>query len=170
MTAFSPLAATEAVIDEITTTSQRQDRRQSENSGNIAAIAELSVRQVGHQHIHELLSRVPGIWVSRGSGQESLPAIRSPVLTGAGSCGGFLMLEDDIPIRPAGFCNVNQLFEIATELAQRIEVVRGPATALYGSNALHGIVNVISPEAGSKYGCDRVWREPVFTRAGGFLH
>ncbi len=89
-----------------------------------------------------------GVWLSRGSGQENLTAIRSPVLTGAGSCGAFLTLEDGIPSRPAGFCNVNQLFEINTEQAQSIEVIRGPGSALYGSNALHGIINVVMPNPG----------------------
>jgi outer membrane receptor protein involved in Fe transport len=91
------------------------------------------------------MSRVSGVWLSRGSGQEHLTAIRSPVLTGGGSCGAFLFLEDGIPIRPAGFCNVNSLFEIDTEQARAIEVIRGPGNALYGSNALHGIVNVLMP-------------------------
>ena len=81
--------------------------------------------------------------VQRGSGQESLTAIRSPVLTGAGSCGAFLFLENGIPIRPVGFCNVNELFEVNTEQADAIEVLRGTGTALYGSNAVHGMVNVL---------------------------
>jgi iron complex outermembrane receptor protein len=41
-----------------------------------------------------------------------------------------------------GFCNVNELMEVNTEQAQAIEIQRGPGTALYGSNALHGLVNV----------------------------
>ena len=45
--------------------------------------------------------------IQRGSGQESLTALRSPVLTGAGACGAVLVLEDGIPIRPVGTCNVN---------------------------------------------------------------
>ncbi|MBT8088431.1 MAG: TonB-dependent receptor, partial [Gammaproteobacteria bacterium] len=105
---------------------------------------------VGHQHIHELMTRVAGVWLSRGSGQEHLTAIRSPVLTGAGSCGDFLFLEDGIPIRPSGFCNVNQMFEMQTEWASSVEVIRGPGSALYGSNALHGIVNVITPASGTR--------------------
>ena len=76
-------------------------------------------------HVHELLVRVPGVWISRGSGHEHLTAIRSGVLTGAGACGEFLLLENGIPIRPAGFCNVNNLFEVNTEQAAAVEVVRG---------------------------------------------
>ena len=55
------------------------------------------------------------------------------------------MSQDSIPLRGAGFCNVNQLFESNTEQAGAIEVVRGPGSILFGVNALHGAINVISP-------------------------
>jgi len=132
-------------ISELVVTSQRRDQPRLSHAGNIDRLDDKTISAVQHQHIHELLTRVAGVWLSRGSGQEHLTAIRSPVLTGGGSCGAFLFLEDGIPIRPAGFCNVNSLFEIDTEQARSIEVIRGPGNALYGSNALHGIVNVLMP-------------------------
>lgn len=95
-------------------------------------------------HINEIMQRVPGAWVSRGNGQESIVALRSPVLTGAGSCGAFFSAADGISLRAPGFCNVNQLFDSNFEQAGRIEVIRGPATALYGSNAMHGVINILS--------------------------
>jgi outer membrane receptor protein involved in Fe transport len=91
------------------------------------------------------MNRVAGAWVVRGSGQEHQTAIRSPVLGGGGACGGFLPLEDGIPVRPAGFCNINQFIELYSEEARAIEVIRGPGNALYGSNALHGTLNVLMP-------------------------
>lgn len=96
------------------------------------------------QHPKQVFSRIPGIWISRGSGQEHLTSIRSPVLSGPGACGSFLILEDGIPVRPNGFCNVNGLFETQTEIASSLEVIRGPASARYGSNAMHGVINVVS--------------------------
>jgi outer membrane receptor protein involved in Fe transport len=93
-----------------------------------------------------VLNRIPGAMVQRGSGQESLTAIRSPVLTGAGSCGAFLFLENGVPVRPVGFCNVNGMLEINTEQADAIEILRGTGTALYGSNAVHGTINVLQDE------------------------
>jgi len=95
-------------------------------------------------HSAEALNRAAGVNVQRGSGQESLIAIRSPVLTGAGGCGSFLLLEDGLPLRPTGFCNVNALFEANIEQASAIEIIKGPAVATYGANATHGIVNVLS--------------------------
>ena len=66
------------------------------------------------------------------------------MLTGAGACGEFLYLEDGLPIRPAGFCNINNLFEVNGEQAAGIEVWRGPSSAVLGGNALHGAVNVLT--------------------------
>ncbi len=139
----------DALVDEIVDTSQRREQPRLQHVGNVERLSGDDIDAVRHQHVHEIFTRVPGVWLSRGSGQESLSAIRSPVLTGAGSCGAFLTLEDGIPTRPAGFCNVNQLFELNTEQATAIEIVRGPGSALYGSNALHGIVNVLTPAIGS---------------------
>ena len=137
------------LIEELVVTSQRREQPRLWHPGNIERLDVTTLEDVRHHHMHELLSRVSGVWLSRGSGQEHLTAIRSPVLTGAGSCGAFLFLEDGIPIRPAGFCNVNGLLEANTEQAQSIEVIRGPANALYGSNALHGITNVLMPVPGT---------------------
>ncbi|MFV8816394.1 TonB-dependent receptor [Haliea sp. E17] len=103
-----------------------------------------ALAMTGAVHASEIMQRVPGAWISRGNGQESLPALRSPVLTGAGGCGSFLMASDGISLRAPGFCNVNQLFDANLEQAGGIEVIRGPATALYGSNAMHGVINVLS--------------------------
>ena len=99
-------------------TSQRREQPRLTHTGNIERLGKETLDNVRHQHIHELFTHTAGVWLSRGSEQENLTAIRSPVLTGAGSCGAYLLLEDGIPIRPAGFCNVNALFEIDSEQAQ----------------------------------------------------
>ncbi len=164
--ALLPVAALAATdIEEIIVTSQRRGQPLPQHAGNVERIDGATITDVGHQHVHELMARVAGVWLSRGSGQEHLTAMRSPVLTGAGSCGAYLFLEDGIPIRPSGFCNVNQMFELYTEQAAAIEVIRGPGSALYGSNALHGIVNVLPPAAGNS--ADTVFA--VETGANNFL-
>ncbi|NNF39813.1 MAG: TonB-dependent receptor [Woeseiaceae bacterium] len=146
----TPEPALESPIEELVVTSRRRAEPRLQHAGNIATIGPATIESVGHQHIHELMTRAAGVWLSRNSGQEHLTAIRSPVLTGPGSCGDFLFLEDGIAIRPAGFCNVNQMFEMQTEWASNVEVIRGPGSALYGSNAIHGIVNVLTPASGAR--------------------
>ncbi len=95
-------------------------------------------------HPSELRIGAPGLWISRGSGQEHLMALRSPVLTGAGACGAFLYLDNGVAVRPTGLCNVNQLFEVNLEQADGIEVLRGPGPVRFGSNALHGVLHARS--------------------------
>ena len=141
----SPLvaAAASAGLEEIVVTATRRATPRLETPLSLDAVDREALQLLGPTHHSEALNRLPGVMIQRGSGQESLTAIRSPVLTGAGSCGAFLFLENGIPIRPVGFCNVNELMEVDTEQAQAIEVLRGPGTALYGSSAMHGVVNVL---------------------------
>ena len=138
--------------EQIVTTATRVETLADEHKGSVSILEAEELGTIGQVHIQEALLRIPGVALQRGNGQEYLPALRSPVLTGAGGCGGFLMTEDGIPLRAAGFCNVNELFEAHTELAERIEVLRGPGAAAHGSNALHGVVNVVLPDAAQQGG------------------
>jgi outer membrane receptor protein involved in Fe transport len=140
---ITPAIGAEEPLEEIVVTATRKAEPLVRTPISISRIGADDVLLVGSTHHSEILNRVAGTMIQRGSGQESLTAIRSPVLTGAGSCGAFLILENSIPIRPVGFCNVNELFEVNTEQADAIEVLRGPATALYGSSAVHGTINVV---------------------------
>lgn len=139
-----PIYAADSIIDEIITTTERRDSNAPVVS-NIAILGKETLEDIGALHIEDSLVRLPGVAIHQGSGQEYLPSIRSATLTGGGACGSFLMAQDSIPLRAAGFCNVNELFEANSEHAERIEVIRGPSNALFGSNAQHGVVNVILP-------------------------
>lgn len=137
----------DTVMEEMVVVGQRSLAPEFANIGNFTRLDQEIIDLTGAVHAHETMVRVPGVWISRGSEQEHLTAIRSAVLTGPGACGAFLLQENGVPIRPAGFCNVNNLFEVNVEQAAAVEVVRGPASALYGGNALHGVVNVVAPAA-----------------------
>jgi outer membrane receptor protein involved in Fe transport len=132
-------------IEKITITSSRTNTNAQDLGSNVSWLDDETLRLIEHQHVNQAIVRVPGGWISRGNGQEHLTAIRSPVLTGAGGCGAFFIAQDGISLRAPGFCNANQLFDANTEQAQRIEVLRGPASTLYGSNAVHGVLNVLTP-------------------------
>jgi iron complex outermembrane recepter protein len=139
------LSAAPGPIEEIVVSAQASLSSRLGNLGSVSALSGEEIEAIGATHINEILGRVPGVWVARGSGQEHLTAIRSPVYAGLGACGQFLYLEDGIPIRPAGFCNINNLFEVNSEQSAAIEVWRGPASALLGGNALRGAINFLTP-------------------------
>ncbi|MEM9102462.1 MAG: TonB-dependent receptor [Pseudomonadota bacterium] len=129
----------------IVTTATRSDILHQELVGNTSRIDDEQIELTAAQHMNQILSASSGVWLSRGNGQESLLSVRSPVLTGAGSCAEFLSLQDGIPLRSPGFCNVNQLFDSSFEFARAIEVVKGVNSARYGGSAIHGLVNVMTP-------------------------
>ena len=133
-------------IETITVTGRRNDQNISELIGSVASVTSEELGRISHAHINQTAARIPGVWLSRGNGQELLAAVRSPVFTGSGSCAEILTTEDGLPIRPTGMCNVNQLFEVNTEQASGLEVWRGPGTVFYGSNAMHGVINTVSPD------------------------
>ena len=132
---------------QITSTSRRSVGLADVNA-SVSVLSQDDLNLIKSSHYQEALNRLPGVTVHRNNGQESLMAIRSPVLTGAGACGSFLVAENGIPLRSQGFCNVNEMFDAHTENAERIEVVRGPGSAFWGSNAVHGLINVVLPKAG----------------------
>ncbi len=138
------LADAGPAAEEIVVSATRRQSFRAEAPASIDVIGGETILRINPDHPAELLNRAPGVLIHRGSGQEHLTAIRSPVLTGGAGAGSFLYLEDGVPLRSAGFANVNELFEAHTEIAERIEVVRGPSGAFYGANAIHGVINVLT--------------------------
>jgi len=141
---LAAVLAASATDDVIVVTAARE--AQPVGATPVAVLDAAELARTGAHHIAEAASRAPGVLIHRGNGAEHLTAIRSPVLTGGAGAGSFLYLEDGVPLRAAGFANVNGLFEAVDELAGGIEVIRGPGPAAYGSNALHGLINVLSQD------------------------
>jgi len=117
-------------------------------AASIDVLTDENLENISLVHPAEALNGIAGVNIHRGSGQEHLTAIRSPVLTGGAGAGSFLYLEDGVPLRAAGFANVNGLFEAGTEFANKLEVFKGPGPVFYGSNAVHGLINVQSRDVG----------------------
>jgi outer membrane receptor protein involved in Fe transport len=165
-----------ALPSEVIVTASRRSESRLDYSGSVSVLDRIEIDRIGATHAVEVLNRAAGVYLQRGSGQESLTAIRSPVLTGAGACGAVLVLEDGMPIRPVGFCNVNEFFELNIAQADRVEIVRGPGSVAFGANAVHGIVNVLTPAVaelaplriGADLGTDSLRRLRFETSSGAF--
>ena len=89
------------------------------------------------------MNKLAGVHMSQLSGEGHSMAIRMPISTNP----WYLYLEDGIPTRPTGFFNHNALYEVNMPQSAGIEVIKGPGTALYGSDAIGGIVNSLTRAA-----------------------
>jgi outer membrane receptor protein involved in Fe transport len=93
--------------------------------------------------VGDIINRIPGVfWNDLGNEQHSM-SIRQPISTNA----VYQYLEDGIPIRPLGVFNHNALNENNMNAASGVEVVKGAASSLYGSNAVGGAVNFLTQRA-----------------------
>ncbi|MDO1448202.1 TonB-dependent receptor [Rhodocytophaga aerolata] len=112
------------------------------------AISSLSARQLDETKptlLIEVLNKVPGVlMVNLGNEQHSMN-IRQPM----SYRGYFLYLEDGVPIRPAGLFNHNALIEVNMFGVNSIEVIKGPASSIYGSEAIGGAINFITQTPGN---------------------
>ena len=116
----------------------REVQSLAETPANITLVRGAEIRAAGAAHPSEIMRQVPGAWVNVTGGEGHQTAIRQPLTTSP----VYLFLEDGIPTRSTGFFNHNALYEINLPQADRIEVIKGPVTALYGSDAIGGIIDV----------------------------
>ncbi len=124
--------------DEIIVTGSPLERTNTETVGAITVVDREEILRKGGATLGELLATTPGIAESSFAAGASRPIIRGldnfrvrVQENGVGAHGVSEVSEDHgIPIDPLA--------------AQRIEVVRGPATLRYGSQAIGGVVNVIN--------------------------
>jgi iron complex outermembrane recepter protein len=116
----------------------REARLKSRTPASVGTVTGAEIREVKPAHPSEILGRVAGVWVSSAGGEGHMTAIRQPKTTKP----MYLFLEDGVPTRSTGFFNHNALYEVNLPQAERIEVLKGPATALYGSDAIGGVVSV----------------------------
>lgn len=142
-TAPAPAPASNATValEAMTITGTREKAPLAETPAAIGSISSESIRDTAPLHPGQILGQVPGVAVAVTNGEGHTTAIRQPFTTSP----VYLFLEDGIPIRATGFFNHNALYEVNIPMAGGIEVVRGPGTALYGSDAIGGIVNILSP-------------------------
>jgi len=109
----------------------------------ISSLSNLVLRETKAVSLEQVLNKVSGVYMVNLGNEQHTMAIRQPI----GYSSLFLYLEDGIPIRTSGDFNHNALIEINMAALKNIEVIRGPSSSLYGSEAVGGAVNFITQAA-----------------------
>jgi vitamin B12 transporter len=112
-----------------------------------ATVTVIDAREIEDRQARDLaalLWSVPGITVA----QAGAPGQQTSVFTRGTNSNQTLLLWNGIPLNNPFFGDINWQF-VPTEGVERVEVVRGPFSALYGSNAVGGVVQVLT---GTRHG------------------
>jgi len=127
-------------LDLVVVSASRTAEKRKELPVAISAITREKIDTTNPVSIDQVLNQETGIHMVDLGNEQHMMAIRQPISTK----GLFLYLEDGIPIRPTGVFNHNALLEMNMNATDRIEVIRGPYSALYGSEAIGGAINFIT--------------------------
>ncbi|GAA5630041.1 vitamin B12 transporter BtuB [Acinetobacter calcoaceticus] len=118
--------------------------REGESINNTpAAISKIGSQDIEDKHatfIGQLINQSPGVLMNDLGNEQHMMSIRQPMTTAA----VYQYLEDGISIRPVGVFNHNALYEVNLAGIDSIEILRGPASSLYGSNAIGGTINFLT--------------------------
>jgi outer membrane receptor protein involved in Fe transport len=131
------------VIAPMVVSATRETQRRTDASATIDVIGGAEMRESRAAHPAAIVKRIPGVHISQLSGEGHSTAIRQPISTKP----LYLYLEDGVPTRSTGFFNHNALYEVNLPQAGGLEVLKGPGTALYGSDAIGGVVNALTRPA-----------------------
>ena len=137
------VAAEPVTLGEVTVTGTREAQAISETAASVGVVDSQEIDELKAAHPSEIMGKVPGVYVNVTGGEGHMTAIRQPITTAP----VYLYLEDGIPTRSTGFFNHNALYEINLPQAGGIEVTKGPGSALYGSDAIGGVINVLTRPA-----------------------
>lgn len=104
------------------------------------------IKQMGATDIDDVLETVPGLHISRNATNYN------PIYSFRGVHTSFnsqvLMLVNGIPITNNLAGDRNQVWGgMPVEAISRIEVIRGPGSALYGADAFSGVINIVTKDA-----------------------
>lgn len=137
-----------SALSVVTITGNREKTLLLQTPASVGVISAQDIQRTGPMHPQQILGQVPGVAIAVTNGEGHSTAIRQPFSTSP----LYLYLEDGIPIRATGFFNHNALYEVNLAQAGGIEVVKGPGSALYGSDAIGGTVNILTKVPSSKPG------------------
>ena len=134
-----PAIAADNETDVIVVTATRQATKESELLCDVSVISREEIEQAGQSTIEQLLNRQPGIQYSANGG----PGTSSGLYIRGTNSNQSIVLIDGQRVGSATTGSA-ALSRIPLSQIERIEILRGPASSLYGADAIGGVVQIFT--------------------------
>lgn len=130
-------------LESVVVTASRQAVTRAQTPVAIHKIGSALIQDMKALQLTEIINKVPGVVMLDYRNEQHGMGIRQPFGTSA----YFLYMEDGLPLRPLGVFNHNALIESNLQGLNSVEVIKGPASSLYGPEAVGGAINLITKTA-----------------------
>ncbi len=139
VTAFSAWAQ-DTSPDTLVVTANRFQEPLSAVLAPVTVVTREDIERWQVSSVNDVLRRLPGVAIAQNGGEGQLSTI---FLRGTNS-NHALVLIDGVRLNLAGVSGAADLSQFPIALVQRIEYIRGPRSAIYGSDAIGGVINIIT--------------------------
>jgi len=129
-------------LDAVVVSATRTENRVSNIPGRVEVITPEKIRLTGSTSIDQIISILPGVQTARSFGLFSHKATVSMRGVSGKEQARTLVLVDGIPVNKSDGGSVNWNLISNSEI-ERVEVLKGPGSALYGGNAMGGVINIV---------------------------
>ncbi len=138
----------ESDLETITVTANRSATSIDDSLATQVVITRADIERIQPKSVLDMLSTVPGLDISTNGGRGQASSV---YMRGA-NAGHTLVLLNGVRISSASLGSTN-IQSIAPELVERIEIVKGPRAALWGSDAIGGVIQIFTRklESGEHY-------------------
>lgn len=141
--AFAAEDIQEYTLDTMVVTATRYEKPDVDIAADTQVLTRKKLENLGAVNVQQALQSIPGlVYQAKGPGGASLGSMTSKIsMRGVES--GTLVLVNGTPINYRGLYNLE---DIPVDLVEKIEIVKGGGSVLYGSEATGGVINIITRE------------------------
>lgn len=136
-------------LEEVVVTANKAERPISKVTASVEVIKKQDIERMGATTLKDVLAKTPGLVVQYGTFPSGNAVSKSSLtMRGMGKNGTLWLLDGR---RLAGeVTNPYDMDRIPASVIERVEIVKGPMSALYGADAMGGVINIITkqPEGG----------------------
>ena len=137
-------------MGELVVTATRSETPVEDLPISVSVITREDIDNMAVKTVDDVLDKAAGVQVRRNKGLANTTSHTTVYMRGTADSSRVLILKDGIPLNLGYGGTVYTWNTISVENIERIEIVRGASSALYGSSAMGGVINIITKKPGKR--------------------